>query len=116
MARSREIAAGESSLWLGVLLDAAFDPTSQVLNLAAQAEAMNRIAPPSTPNGGWSARIGRSELLAIARDIIDYPDEYPPSRATELLLLWVNRWVSPDDWRRLSARVRKRRQRSKGDA
>ncbi len=110
MARKREIDPLESSVWLGVLLDATFDPTSQVLNLAAQAEAMNREAPPSTPNGGWSARMGRSELLAIARDITDYPDEYPPRRTAELLLMWADRWVPSDDWSRLKARVRKRRQ------
>lgn len=111
MARKREIVPVESKIWLGVLLDATFDPTSQVLNLAAQAEAMNREAPPSTPVGGWSARIGRSELLAIARDITDYPDDYHPSRAAEILLRWANRWVATDDWSRLKARVRKRRQR-----
>lgn len=104
--RKREIQPSESSLWLGVLLDAVFNPTSQVMNLASRAEALNRGS-----KGGWSARIGRSELLAIARDITDYPDDYPPSKAAELLLLWAERWVPPDDWSRLKARVRKRRER-----
>lgn len=110
MARKREVVPSEAQLWLGVLLDAVFDPTSQVVNLAAQAEAMNRAAPPRSP-GGWSARMGRSELLAIAGDITDYPDDYPPSRAAELLLMWADRWVVAEDWRRLQGRVRKRRQR-----
>jgi hypothetical protein len=111
MPRKREIVPGEASLWLGVLLDAVFDPTSQVVNLVATAEAMNRTAPPSTLRGGWSARGGRSELLAIASDLNDYPNDYPPTRAAELLLAWSERWLTTDDWRRLQARVRKRRQR-----
>lgn len=110
MPRKRDINAGESAIWLGVLLDAAFDPTSQALNLAARAETLNREAPPSMPQGGWSPRIGRSELLGIASDINDYPDDIPPSRAADLLLRWADRWVSSDEWTRLKARVRKRRQ------
>lgn len=110
MARKREIDAREASLWLGVLLDATFDPTSQVIHLDTQADAMNRELP-SPSDGGWSAQIGRSELLSIAKDMTDTPDDYPPSRAADVLLRWANRWVTTNDWSRLKARVRKRRQR-----
>jgi hypothetical protein len=110
MPRKREIVPSEAAVWLGVLLDAVFDPTSNVVNLAAQAEAMNRAAPSSAP-GGWTARMGRSELLMIASDINDYPDDIPPPRAAGLLLAWSARWLTPGDWSRLQSRVRKRRQR-----
>ncbi len=111
MPRSREIPAEECQVWLGVLLDAVFDPTSKVVNLGRRAEQMNQEGE-GTPKGGWSAKVGKSELLAIARDITDYPEDYPSEHRADLLLRWVNRWVTDEDWSRLKARVRKRRQRS----
>ncbi|WP_163650668.1 hypothetical protein [Modicisalibacter sp. 'Wilcox'] len=111
MPRKREIPTGECQIWLGVLLDAVFDPTSKVVNLSQRAEQMNKEAG-VTPNKGWSAQGGKSELLSIARDITDYPEDYPPKHRADLLLRWANRWVIDEDWSRLKARVRKRRQRS----
>lgn len=105
MPRHRSIDPGEYRLWLGILLDATFDPTTKVINLAARAETLNRGMP-----HGFSVREAQSSLLAIARDLIDYPDDYPPSRAAEMLLAWSDRWLSADEWKRLQARLRKRRQ------
>lgn len=111
--RRREIDPGEHRIWLGILLDAVFDPTSRVVNLRARAEAMNREYPPSTPGGGWNPRIAQAELLSIASDVTDYPDDIPPRRAAELLVLWAERWLTKEDWDRLQGRVRKRRQQAR---
>lgn len=113
MPRKREIVPGEAQLWLGVLLDAAFDPTSRTLNLARSAEIANSTADRLEREGALrlSAQDGKTQLLAIANDLTAYPEEYPPRRAAELLLGWAERWVQPEDWSRLQARVRKRRQR-----
>jgi len=105
----RRIDAGEAALWLGILLDATFDPTSQTLNLAARAEAMNRDAPPRSAGGGWSARLGRAELLALASDFTNYPEDYPPRRQADMLLAWAERWVDAAAWKRLQGRIRQRR-------
>lgn len=98
----------EASLWLGVLLDAAFDPTSAALDLARSAGVLNHTGSGS----GWQACHGQAELLAIASDLIRYPDDYSSTRRTELLLAWAERWIQPDDWQRLQGQVRKRRQRA----
>jgi hypothetical protein len=91
MARKRSISPYEAHIWLGVLLDAAFDQTSRTLSL--------------------SSRDGQTQLLALAGDLTAYPDDYSAQRQAELLLAWAERWIQPEDWGRLAARVRKRRQR-----
>ncbi|MEQ5770046.1 hypothetical protein NFH98_20965 [Halomonas sp. H33-56] len=113
MSRKREIRPDEVTIWLGVLLDAAFDPTSATLNLARSAEAFNSQArgqgldfQPQT------ARDGLCQLLALAGDFTAYPEDYTDRRRAELLLAWVDRWMQPEDWSRLSSRVRKRRERA----
>src|SRR5690554_2338294 len=113
MARQREIQPAEAGLWLGVLLDAAFDPTSKALNLARSAEIANRAAAEQgmTDALRLTARDGQSQLLALAGDFVNYPEDYNDRRRAELLLAWVDRWMQPEDWARLQARVRKRRQR-----
>ncbi|MDY7117887.1 hypothetical protein RAN53_16180 [Halomonas sp. SSL-5] len=92
---------------MGVLLDAAFDPTSTALDLARSADALNY----TEPGHGWQARHGQAGLLAIASDLTQYPHDYSDTRRAELLLAWAERWVQAEDWSRLTARVRKRRQR-----
>lgn len=111
MPRRREIRPDEASLWLGVLLDAAFDPTSRTLNLARSAELANKASRDQgmTEALRLTARDGRSQLLTIAGDFVNYPEEYSDRRRAELLLAWVERWMQPEDWARLQARVRKRR-------
>ncbi|TDX22937.1 hypothetical protein DFO67_1267 [Modicisalibacter xianhensis] len=111
MARRREIRPGEATLWLGVLLDAAFDPTSKTLNLARSAEIASQAAQDQGMTGALrlTARDGQSQLLALASDFVNYPEEYGDRRRAELLLGWVERWMQPEDWARLQARVRKRR-------
>lgn len=105
MARKREIVPSEAQVWLGVLLDAAFDPTSTTLELKRSADRLNHTG----PGHGWLARHGQTELLAIASDLTQYPHDYSDTRRAELLLAWAERWVQPEDWSRLHARVRKRR-------
>lgn len=107
MGRKRVIAPEEASLWLGVLLDAAFDHTSTALNLERSAEVLNQ----TRPGKGWQAHHGQADLLAIASDFTQYPHDYNDQRRAEMLLAWVHRWVQADDWQRLHGRVRKRRQR-----
>jgi hypothetical protein len=113
MANPRSIHPAEADLWLGVLLDAAFDPTSRVLNLARSAEIANQ----KTRSQGMvdalrlTARDGKCQLLSLAGDFTAYGEEYGPRRRAELLLNWANRWIQPQDWCRLAATVRKRRAR-----
>lgn len=111
MPRHREIRPDEALLWLGVLLDAAFDPTSITLNLARSAEAANKAAYEQGMKEALrlTARDGQSQLLALAGDFVNYPEEYSDRRRSELLLAWVERWMQPEDWTRIQARVRKRR-------
>ena len=111
MTSRRVIRSDEVGIWLGVLLDAAFDPTSATLNLARSAEIHNAKAREQglalTPQ---TARDGKSQLLGLASDFTVYPDELTSARQGELLLAWIDRWMQPEDWTRLHARVRKRRQ------
>lgn len=106
MGRKRVIAPEEASLWLSVLLDAAFDPTSTVLEHSAN--VLNH----SGSGDGWQAHHAQTDLLAIASDLTQYPHDYSDKQRAELLLAWSNRWIQPDDWLRLQGRVRKRRQRA----
>lgn len=106
-----KIRPDETAIWLGVLLDAAFDPTSKVLNLARSAEIHNaQVREQGLDLMRLTARDGRCELLSIAGDVTRYPEDYPTSRQAELLLAWAQRWLQQSDWTRLSARVRKRRE------
>ena len=108
MGRKRVIAPEDASLWLGILLDAAFDPTSTALDLKRSADKLNH-----TKSGhSWQARHGQADLLAIASDLTQYPHDYNDARRAELLLAWAERWIQPEDWQRLQGRVRKRRQRA----
>lgn len=84
MARKRAIQAAEAHLWLEVLLAYAFG---------------------SSP----SQQAARLNLLSIAHDATAYPDDIPDVRLAQLLLAWAEQHVSAEDWRRLQARVRKRR-------
>lgn len=113
MARRREIRPEEATLWQGVLLDAAFDPTSKTLNLARSAEIANQAAQSQGMTGALrlTARDGQSQLLSLISDFTNYPEDYSDRRRAELMLDWVNRWMPPEDWARLAARVRKRRER-----
>ena len=109
---SRRMRPDEALIWLGVLLDAAFDPTSSTLNLARSAEQLNASARDQGLDlMKQTARDGQSQLLALASDFTNYPEEHTDARRAELLLAWVDRWMQPEDWARLHARVRKRRQR-----
>jgi len=112
MARKREIVPSEARLWLGVLLDAAFDPTSRTLDLARSAEIANHQTQANGPRDALrlTARDGKTQLLALAGDLTAYPEDYSDQRQAELLLAWAERWIQPEDWGRLAARVRKRRQ------
>lgn len=112
MARKREIVPSEAQLWLGVLLDAAFDPTSKTLDLARSAEIANQRAQEVGRRDALrlTARDGKTQLLGLAGDLTAYPDDYSDQRQAELLLIWAERWIQPEDWGRLAARVRKRRQ------
>lgn len=80
--------ANEVATWLAVLLDTAFDPGSDAVE-----------------------REGKAELLAIAGDFTNYPDDFPDARRADLLLRWVAKWLPGDCWPRLQGRVRKRRSR-----
>ena len=108
MGRKRVIAPEEASLWLGVLLDAAFNPTSTALNLKRSADVLNHTG----TGHGWQPCHGQADLLAIASDLTQYPNDYSDTRRAELLLAWAERWIQADDWQRLQGRVRKRRQRT----
>lgn len=81
MARKRAIQAAEAPLWLAVLLDYSF-------------------------SGKGAQRAARIDLLGVAHDVTVYPDDI---RLAELILRWAEQYVPPDDWRRLQARVRKKR-------
>jgi hypothetical protein len=111
MGRHRVIHPDEATLWLGVLLDSAFDPTSKTINLARSAEVANQAARDQGIADALhlTARDGQSQLLALASDFVSYPEEYSDRRRADLLLNWVERWMQPGDWARLAARVRKRR-------
>ncbi|MBE0465497.1 hypothetical protein [Halomonas colorata] len=84
MPRSRSIQAAEAPLWLAVLLDYSF----------------------SYKNAQRTARL---DLLGITHDATAYPDDIPHWRLAELLLRWADQYVPAEDWRRLQARVRKKR-------
>lgn len=84
MARTWAIQAAEAHLWLEVLLTHAFGSTH-------------------------AQRVARLDLLGVAHDATAYPDDIPDGRLAELLLAWAEKYVSPEDWKRLQARVRKRR-------
>jgi hypothetical protein len=84
MARPRALQAAEAPLWLAVLLDYSFSEKN-------------------------AQRVARLDLLGIAHDATAYPDDIPGWRLAELLLRWAVQYVSAEDWRRLQARVRKRR-------
>lgn len=115
MARPRTIQSAEARVWLGVLLDAAFDPTAKhPLNLARSAEDANQRA---LANGSlralrFTARDGQTQLLTLANELVASPEDYTSRQEAEFLLDWCNRWLQPEDWRRLVERVKKRRQRS----
>jgi hypothetical protein len=55
-------------------------------------------------------RAARLDLLGIAHDATAYSDDIPGWRLAELLLRWAEQYVPAEDWKRLQARVRKRRQ------
>lgn len=84
MARLRALQAAEAPLWLAVLLNYSFDDKN-------------------------AQRAARLDLLGIAHDVTAYPDDIPGWRLAELLLCWAEQYVSAEDWKRLQARVRKRR-------
>ncbi|MGP9576291.1 hypothetical protein ACT3R8_17985 [Halomonas sp. AOP42-C2-23] len=84
MPRPRAIQAAEAPIWLAVLLDYAFSEKS-------------------------AQRAALLDLLGIAHDATAYPDDIPGWRLAELLLRWGEQYVGADDWRRLQARVRKKR-------
>ena len=88
MARPRSITPDEVDTWLALLLEATFSGDID------------------TPQ---AARLG---LLGIASVATQYPYDVPPARQVTLLLTWAEQWISPADWSRLAARVRKRRQRN----
>ena len=84
MARPRAIKAEEASLWVAVLLDYGFSEKS-------------------------AQRAALIDMLGIAHDATAYPDDMPHWRLAQLLLDWAEKYVPAEDWRRLQARVRKRR-------
>ena len=115
MARKRSIAPDESHIWLGVLLDAVFDPTARhQLDLARSADIANQVIQEKSGHREALRRLtgrdGKTQLLGIASDLTTYPDDYTSQRGAELLLAWADRWIQQEDWGRLAARVRKRRQ------
>lgn len=109
MTRKREIRQDEVDMWLGVLLDAAFDQATQGLDLDQSAALLNTNAPGARKLSG---RDGLAQLLALASDFTNYPTDYNDTRRAELLLAWVAMWLQVDDWNRLQGRVRKRRARN----
>jgi hypothetical protein len=84
MARPRALQAAEAPLWLAVLLDYSFSDKS-------------------------AQRAARLALLGVAHDATAYPDDLPHWRLAQLLLCWAEQYVPATDWKRLQARVRKRR-------
>ena len=84
MSRPRALQATEAPLWLAVLLDYSFGDKNAL-------------------------RAARLDLLGIAHDATAYPDDIPGWRLAELLLRWAEQYVPGEDWKRLQARVRKRR-------
>lgn len=84
MSRPRALQAAEAPLWLAVLMDYSFSDKS-------------------------AQKAARLDLLGIAHDATAYPDDIPGWRLAELLLRWAEQYVSAGDWKRLQARVRKRR-------
>jgi len=54
-------------------------------------------------------RAARLALLGVAHDATAYPDDLPHWRLAQLLLCWAEQYVPATDWKRLQARVRKRR-------
>lgn len=84
MARKRAIQAAEALIWLTVLMDYGFSEKS-------------------------AQRATLLDLLGIAHDATAYPDDIPHWRLAQLLLAWAEQYVSAEDWKRLQARVRKRR-------
>lgn len=86
MPRRRSISHADAGEWLAVLLDHSF--------------TAKRVTAPA-----------RLDLLGIAHDATAYPDEIPPAKLAELLLIWSEQHVEPTSWRRLQARMRKRRNR-----
>lgn len=84
MARPRTIQATEAPIWLAVLLDYSFSEES-------------------------AQRAAQLDLLDLAHDATAFPDDIPHWRLAELLLGWAEEYVPAEDWRRLQARVRKRR-------
>ncbi|WP_110644111.1 hypothetical protein [Salinicola sp. CPA57] len=111
--RYSSIAPEEVEMWLGALIGAAIDPTNHTLNLGRSAELLNQRMRESgiefTPKRG---RDGISQLLALAGDFVNYPDDHTAARRAELLAEWCKLWLQPDDWTRISAKIRKRRQRA----
>jgi hypothetical protein len=89
MPRPKQMHPQEVATWLAVLLDTAFDPGSETV----------------TPQG-------KAQLLALASDFTNYPEDFPHARRAELLLLWVNKCLPETVWPRLQSRVRKRRARA----
>ena len=102
----RKINPVEWSMYLGVLMSAAFDPTSRVLNLARSAEILNKKA------GGkrFNARTGLRHLLDIAYTLTDETRDISAAKRASMILEWVQTWVQSEDWKRIQAQVRKRRQ------
>ena len=84
MSRPRALQAAEAPLWLAVLLDYSFGDKN-------------------------AHRAARLDLVGIAHDATVYPDDIPSWRLAELLLRWAKQYVPGEDWKRLQARVRKRR-------
>jgi hypothetical protein len=84
MARPRALQAAEAPLWLAVLLDYSFSDKN-------------------------AQRASQIDLVGIAHDVTTYPDDIPHWRLAELLLRWAEQYVPAEDWKRLQARVRKRR-------
>ncbi|MGP9635367.1 hypothetical protein ACT3R7_20200 [Halomonas sp. AOP43-A1-21] len=84
MPRPRAIQIDEAPLWVAVLLDYGFSEKG-------------------------AQRVALLDLLGIAHDATAYPDDIPHWRLAELLLRWAEQYVPGEDWRRLQARVRKKR-------
>ena len=112
--RDSSIAPDEVEMWLGALISAALDVRDKTLNLGRSAELLNEKMRESgiafTKKRG---RDGLSQLLALASDFVNYPDDHTATRRAELLAEWCRLWLQPDDWERVSAKIWKRRQRSK---